>query len=174
VEYSDPSPSFTQHERTVLVLIDGSIPQLAGQAINVTTLLGLTIGCAVFCRARATFCGGHESQIFFFNPRFALAEFLSSGLTAIMFVKRQPRFLTGHFSIVREKKRNTRTLFFTPFRSSACSWQCFPYLAIGFLRLLPHSLLHAICFSCADSTATYSAFCAFLCRICCGALAGNL
>ncbi len=94
----------------VLVLIDGSDSSVAGQAINVTTAIGLDESLRRVLQDRA-------------------------GLTAILLLN-VTTFLTA-FSIVREKERGTlEQLFVTPVRPMGLLFgKLLPYLGIGFAEL---------------------------------------
>src|SRR5258707_7497015 len=98
----------------VLVLIDGSDSSVAGQAINVTTAIGLDESLRRVLADRSTFAVDMRPQILF-NPDSRSPNFLLPGLTAILLLN-VTTFLTA-FSIVREKERGTlEQLFVTPVR----------------------------------------------------------
>src|SRR5262249_17807442 len=89
----------------VLVLIDGSDSSVAGQAINVTTAIGLDESLRRVLSARdATFVVDMRPKILF-NPDSRSPNFFLPGLTAILLLN-VTTFLTA-FSIVREKERGT-------------------------------------------------------------------
>ena len=101
----------------VLVLIDGSDSSVAGQAINVTTAIGLDESLRRVLgnnRANASFAVEMRPKILF-NPDSRSPNFFLPGLTAILLLN-VTTFLTA-FSIVREKERGTlEQLFVTPVR----------------------------------------------------------
>jgi ABC-2 type transport system permease protein len=118
----------------VLVLIDGSDSSVAGQAINVTTAIGLDESLRRVLQDRSTFAVDIRPKLLF-NPDSRSPNFLLPGLTAILLLN-VTTFLTA-FSIVREKERGTlEQLFVTPVRPMGLLFgKLLPYLAIGFAEL---------------------------------------
>jgi ABC-2 type transport system permease protein len=118
----------------VLVLIDGSDSSVAGQAINVTTAIGLDESLRRVVKDRADFAVEMRPKLLF-NPDSRSPNFFLPGLTAIMLLN-VTTFLTA-FSIVREKERGTlEQLFVTPVRPfGLLLGKLLPYLAIGFFEL---------------------------------------
>jgi ABC-2 type transport system permease protein len=118
----------------VLVLIDGSDSSVAGQAINVTTAIGLDESLRRVLPDRSTFAVDMRPKLLF-NPDSRSPNFLLPGLTAILLLN-VTTFLTA-FSIVREKERGTlEQLFVTPVRPMGLLLgKLLPYLAIGFSEL---------------------------------------
>src|SRR6266704_69783 len=118
----------------VLVLIDGSDSSVAGQAINVTTAIGLDESLRRVLQDRARFAVDMRPKILF-NPDSRSPNFLLPGLTAILLLN-VTTFLTA-FSIVREKERGTlEQLFVTPVRPMGLLFgKLLPYLGIGFAEL---------------------------------------
>jgi hypothetical protein len=88
----------------VLVLIDGSDSSVAGQAINVTTAIGLDESLRRVLKDRSDFAVEMRPKLLF-NPDSRSPNFFLPGLTAIMLLN-VTTFLTA-FSIVREKERGT-------------------------------------------------------------------
>jgi ABC-2 type transport system permease protein len=118
----------------VLVLIDGSDSSVAGQAINVTTAIGLDESLRRVLADRSTLAIDMRPEILF-NPDSRSPNFLLPGLTAILLLN-VTTFLTA-FSIVREKERGTlEQLFVTPVRPMGLLLgKLLPYLGIGFAEL---------------------------------------
>src|SRR6266436_6573834 len=118
----------------VLVLIDGSDSSVAGQAINVTTAIGLNESLRRVLKDRADFAVDMRPKLLF-NPDSRSPNFFLPGLTAIMLLN-VTTFLTA-FSIVREKERGTlEQLFVTPVRPfGLLLGKLLPYLFIGFFEL---------------------------------------
>jgi len=118
----------------VLVLIDGSDSSVAGQAINVTTAIGLDESLRRVLEDRSTLAVDIRPKLLF-NPDSRSPNFLLPGLTAILLLN-VTTFLTA-FSIVREKERGTlEQLFVTPVRPMGLLLgKLLPYLAIGFSEL---------------------------------------
>src|SRR5689334_834548 len=118
----------------VLVLIDGSDSSVAGQAINVTTAIGLDESLRRVLQDRASFAVDMRPKMLF-NPDSRSPNFFLPGLTAILLLN-VTTFLTA-FSIVREKERGTlEQLFVTPVRPMGLLFgKLLPYLAIGFFEL---------------------------------------
>jgi ABC-2 type transport system permease protein len=119
----------------VLVVIDGSDSSVAGQAINVSTAIGLDESLRrVLADKDATFAVDMRPKILF-NPDSRSPNFFLPGLTAILLLN-VTTFLTA-FSIVREKERGTlEQLFVTPVRPMGLLLgKLLPYLFIGFFEL---------------------------------------
>jgi ABC-2 type transport system permease protein len=133
VDYSDKL--LHQMSAQVLVLIDGSDSSVAGQAINVTTSIGLDESLRrVLASSDAPFAVDMRPKILF-NPDSRSPNFFLPGLTAILLLN-VTTFLTA-FSIVREKERGTlEQLFVTPVRPMGLLLgKLLPYLMIGFFEL---------------------------------------
>ena len=133
VDYSDKL--LHQMSAQVLVLIDGSDSSVAGQAINVTTAIGLDESLRrVLANSDASFAVDMRPKILF-NPDSRSPNFFLPGLTAILLLN-VTTFLTA-FSIVREKERGTlEQLFVTPVRPMGLLLgKLLPYLMIGFFEL---------------------------------------
>ena len=133
VDYSDRL--LHQTGAQVLVLIDGSDSSVAGQAINVTTAIGLDESLRrVLPSGTTTFAVDMRPKILF-NPDSRSPNFFLPGLTAILLLN-VTTFLTA-FSIVREKERGTlEQLFVTPVRPMGLLLgKLLPYLGIGFFEL---------------------------------------
>jgi ABC-2 type transport system permease protein len=118
----------------VLVLIDGSDSSVAGQAINVTTAIGLDESLRRALVSDSNFAVEMRPKILF-NPDSRSPNFFLPGLTAILLLN-VTTFLTA-FSIVREKERGTlEQLFVTPVRPMGLLLgKLLPYLFIGFFEL---------------------------------------
>jgi len=118
----------------VLVLIDGSDSSVAGQAINVTTAIGLDESLRRVLADRASFAVDMRPKLLF-NPDSRSPNFLLPGLTAILLLN-VTTFLTA-FAIVREKERGTlEQLFVTPVRPfGLLLGKLLPYFFIGFTEL---------------------------------------
>ncbi|OLE57174.1 MAG: hypothetical protein AUG13_05265 [Chloroflexi bacterium 13_1_20CM_2_59_7] len=132
VDYSDRL--LHQMGAQVLVLIDGSDSSVAGQAINVTTAIGLDESLRRVLQNRDTFAVDMRPKLLF-NPDSRSPNFFLPGLTAVLLLN-VTTFLTA-FSIVREKERGTlEQLFVTPVRPMGLLFgKLLPYLAIGFFEL---------------------------------------
>jgi ABC-2 type transport system permease protein len=133
VDYSDKL--LHQMSAQVLVLIDGSDSSVAGQAINVTTAIGLDESLRrVLGSSTAPFAVDMRPKLLF-NPDSRSPNFFLPGLTAILLLN-VTTFLTA-FSIVREKERGTlEQLFVTPVRPMGLLLgKLLPYLMIGFFEL---------------------------------------
>jgi ABC-2 type transport system permease protein len=133
VDYSDKL--LHQMSAQVLVLIDGSDSSVAGQAINVTTAIGLDESLRrVLASTDTPFAVDMRPKILF-NPDSRSPNFFLPGLTAILLLN-VTTFLTA-FSIVREKERGTlEQLFVTPVRPMGLLLgKLLPYLMIGFFEL---------------------------------------
>ena len=123
-----------QMSAQVLVLIDGSDSSVAGQAINVTTAIGLDESLRRVLADRAAFAVDMRPKLLF-NPDSRSPNFFLPGLTAVLLLN-VTTFLTA-FSIVREKERGTlEQLFVTPVRPMGLLFgKLLPYLGIGFFEL---------------------------------------
>jgi ABC-2 type transport system permease protein len=133
VDYSDKL--LHQMSAQVLVLIDGSDSSVAGQAINVTTAIGLDESLRrVLSTSDVNFAVDMRPKLLF-NPDSRSPNFFLPGLTAVLLLN-VTTFLTA-FSIVREKERGTlEQLFVTPVRPMGLLLgKLLPYLAIGFFEL---------------------------------------
>src|SRR5271154_2172402 len=119
----------------VLVLIDGSDSSVAGQAINVSTAIGLDESLRRVLADRDTNFAVDMRPKILFNPDSRSPNFFLPGLTAILLLN-VTTFLTA-FSIVREKERGTlEQLFVTPVRPMGLLLgKLLPYLFIGFFEL---------------------------------------
>src|ERR1700720_1338167 len=104
VDYSDRL--LHQMSAQVLVLIDGSDSSVAGQAINVSSAIGLdeSLRRVLANTGDTTFAVDMRPKILF-NPDSRSPNFFLPGLTAILLLN-VTTFLTA-FSIVREKERGT-------------------------------------------------------------------
>jgi ABC-2 type transport system permease protein len=135
VDYSDRL--LHQTGAQVLVLIDGSDSSVAGQAINVTTAIGLdeSLRRVLQDRGLPTSMAVDMRPKLLFNPDSRSPNFLLPGLTAVLLLN-VTTFLTA-FSIVREKERGTlEQLFVTPVRPlGLLLGKLLPYLGIGFAEL---------------------------------------
>ncbi len=133
VDYSDRL--IHKMSAQVLVLIDGSDSSVAGQAINVTTAIGLdeSLRRAVTDRSAALAVDMRPKLLF--NPDSRSPNFFLPGLTAILLLN-VTTFLTA-FAIVREKERGTlEQLFVTPVRPfGLLLGKLLPYFGIGFFEL---------------------------------------
>jgi ABC-2 type transport system permease protein len=118
----------------VLVLIDGSDSSVAGQAINVTTAIGLDESLRRALVNSNNFAVEMRPKLLF-NPDSRSPNFFLPGLTAILLLN-VTTFLTA-FSIVRAKERGTlEQLFVTPVRPMGLLLgKLLPYLGIGFCEL---------------------------------------
>ncbi|HEV8524619.1 MAG TPA: ABC transporter permease [Terriglobales bacterium] len=132
VDYSD---TLLKHGNAqVLVLIDGSDSSVAGQALNVSTAIGLDESL------RRVLSAGEELPVemrpkLLFNPDSRSPNFFLPGLTAVLLLS-VTTFLTA-FSIVREKEKGTlEQLFVTPVRPMGLLLgKILPYFGIGFTAL---------------------------------------
>jgi len=133
VDYSDKL--LHQMSAQVLVLIDGSDASVAGQAINVSTAIGLDESLRRALVNNASFAVDMRPKLLF-NPDSRSPNFFLPGLTAILLLN-VTTFLTA-FSIVREKERGTlEQLFVTPVKPMGLLLgKLLPYLGIGFFELL--------------------------------------
>ena len=133
VDYSDKL--LHQMSAQVLVLIDGSDSSVAGQAINVTTAIGLDESLRrVLANSDVAFAVDMRPKLLF-NPDSRSPNFFLPGLTAVLLLN-VTTFLTA-FSIVREKERGTlEQLFVTPVKPMGLLLgKLLPYLGIGFFEL---------------------------------------
>src|ERR1700687_1681090 len=132
VDYSDRL--IHKMSAQVLVLIDGSDSSVAGQAINVTTAIGLDESLRRVLTERGAMAVDMRPKLLF-NPDSRSPNFLLPGLTAILLLN-VTTFLTA-FSIVREKERGTlEQLFVTPVRPMGLLLgKLLPYFGIGFFEL---------------------------------------
>jgi len=132
VDYSDRL--IHQMGAQVLVVIDGSDSSVAGQAVNVTTAIGLDESLRRVLQDRSRFAVDMRPKLLF-NPDSRSPNFFLPGLTAILLLN-VTTFLTA-FSIVREKERGTlEQLFVTPVRPfGLLLGKLLPYLGIGFFEL---------------------------------------
>ena len=132
VDYSDKL--LHRMSAQVLVLIDGSDASVAGQAINVTTAIGLDESLRRALMNNEAFAVDMRPKLLF-NPDSRSPNFFLPGLTAILLLN-VTTFLTA-FSIVREKERGTlEQLFVTPVRPMGLLLgKLLPYLGIGFFEL---------------------------------------
>src|ERR1700738_284544 len=133
VDYSDHL--IHQTAAQVLVLIDGSDSSVAGQAINVTTAIGLDESLRRgLANSNSAFAIEMRPKILF-NPDSRSPNFFLPGLTAILLLN-VTTFLTA-FSIVREKEKGTlEQLFVTPVRPfGLLLGKLLPYLGVGFFGL---------------------------------------
>jgi ABC-2 type transport system permease protein len=142
VEYSDRLIHGMSAQ--VLVLIDGSDSSVAGQAINVTTSIGLDESLRRVLGDRAEFAVQMRPKLLF-NPDSRSPNFFLPGLTAIAMLN-VTTFLTA-FSIVREKERghSWNNFFVTPVRPFGLLGKLLPYLGIGFFELCLILFLCALC-----------------------------
>jgi ABC-2 type transport system permease protein len=132
VEYSDRL--LHNMSAQVLVLIDGSDSSVAGQAINVTTAIGLDESLRRVLPVRELLAVDMRPKMLF-NPDSRSPNFFLPGLTAILLLN-VTTFLTA-FAIVREKERGTlEQLFVTPVRPfGLLLGKLLPYFGIGFFEL---------------------------------------
>ena len=133
VDYSDRL--LHQISAQVLVLIDGSDSSVAGQAIQVTTAIGLDESLRRVLQDRSAAFPVDMRPKILFNPDSRSPNFFLPGLTAVLLLN-VTTFLTA-FSIVREKERGTlEQLFVTPVRPMGLLFgKLLPYLGIGFFEL---------------------------------------
>jgi ABC-2 type transport system permease protein len=133
VDYSDRL--IHKMSAQVLVLIDGSDSSVAGQAINVTTAIGLDESLRQAVTDRSAALAVDMRPKLLFNPDSRSPNFFLPGLTAILLLN-VTTFLTA-FAIVREKERGTlEQLFVTPVRPfGLLLGKLLPYFGIGFFEL---------------------------------------
>jgi drug efflux transport system permease protein len=118
----------------VLVMIDGSDSSVTGQAMNVSTSIGLDESLKRVLTDRSRMAVDIRPQVMF-NPDTKSANFFLPGLTAILMLL-ATTFLTA-FSIVREKEQGTlEQLFVTPVRPlGMLLGKITPFLVMGFIEL---------------------------------------
>ena len=118
----------------VLVLIDGSDSSVAGQAINVTTAIGLDESLQRVLGDRQALPVEMRPQLLF-NPDSRSPNFFLPGLMSVLLLN-VTTFLTA-FAIVREKEKGTlEQLFVTPVKPLGLMFgKILPYLGIGFGEL---------------------------------------
>src|SRR5216110_3817346 len=133
VDYSDKL--LHKMSAQVLVLIDGSDSSVAGQAINVTTSIGLDESLRRVLVNNETFAVDMRPKLLF-NPDSRSPNFFLPGLTAILLLN-VTTFLTA-FSIVREKERGTlEQLFVTPVRPMGLMMgKIMPYFGLAMIEML--------------------------------------
>jgi ABC-2 type transport system permease protein len=133
VDYSDRL--IHKMSAQVLVLIDGSDSSVAGQAINVTTAIGLDESLRRSVSDQTAALAVDMRPKLLFNPDSRSPNFFLPGLTAILLLN-VTTFLTA-FAIVREKERGTlEQLFVTPVRPfGLLLGKLLPYFFIGFFEL---------------------------------------
>jgi ABC-2 type transport system permease protein len=117
------------------VLIDGSDSSVAGQAINVTTAIGLDESLRRVLTDRSSPLAVEMRPKLLFNPDSRSPNFFLPGLTAILLLN-VTTFLTA-FAIVREKERGTlEQLFVTPVKPfGLLLGKLLPYFFVGFFEL---------------------------------------
>jgi ABC-2 type transport system permease protein len=129
----------------VLVLIDGSDSSVAGQAINVTTAIGLDESLRRVLTDRQSLPVEMRPQLLF-NPDSRSPNFFLPGLMAalLLFVT---TFLTA-FTIVRERENGTlEQLFVTPVKPLGLMFgKIVPYLVVAFAELCLFILLMVTAF----------------------------
>ena len=118
----------------VLVLIDGSDSSVAGQAINVTTAIGLDESLRRALPNGENFAVDMRPKLLF-NPDSRSPNFFLPGLMSILLLN-VTTFLTA-FAIVREKEQGTlEQLFVTPVKPyGLLLGKLLPYFFIGFFEL---------------------------------------
>lgn len=118
----------------VLVLIDGSDSSVAGQAINVTTAIGLDESLRRALPNGGNFAVDMRPKLLF-NPDSRSPNFFLPGLMSILLLN-VTTFLTA-FAIVREKEQGTlEQLFVTPVKPyGLLLGKLLPYFFIGFFEL---------------------------------------
>ena len=118
----------------VLVLIDGSDSSVAGQAINVTTAIGLDESLQRVLGDRQALPVEMRPQLLF-NPDSRSPNFFLPGLMSVLLLN-VTTFLTA-FAIVREKEKGTlEQLFVTPVKPLGLMFgKILPYLGVGFGEL---------------------------------------
>src|SRR6202022_3956242 len=133
VDYSDRL--LHKMSAQVLVLIDGSDSSVAGQAINVTTAIGLDESLRRVLSDPSAMAVDMRPKVLF-NPDSRSPNFLLPGLTAILLLN-VTTFLTA-FAIVREKERGTlEQLFVTPVLPfGLLLGKILPYLGVAFSELI--------------------------------------
>jgi len=118
----------------VEVLIDGSDSSIAGQAINVSTAIGLDESLTRVLGERQALPVEMRPQLLF-NPDSRSPNFFLPGLMSVLLLN-VTTFLTA-FAIVREKEKGTlEQLFVTPVKPLGLMFgKILPYLVIGFGEL---------------------------------------
>ncbi len=118
----------------VMVLIDGSDSSVAGQAINVSTAIGLDESLERVLGDRQALPVEMRPQLLF-NPDSRSPNFFLPGLMSVLLLN-VTTFLTA-FAIVREKEKGTlEQLFVTPVKPLGLMLgKILPYLGIGFAEL---------------------------------------
>jgi ABC-2 type transport system permease protein len=118
----------------VEVLIDGSDSSVAGQAINVSTAIGLDESLKRVLGDRQALPIEMRPQLLF-NPDSRSPNFFLPGLMSVLLLN-VTTFLTA-FAIVREKEKGTlEQLFVTPVKPLGLMFgKILPYLVIGFGEL---------------------------------------
>jgi ABC-2 type transport system permease protein len=119
----------------VLVLIDGSDSSVTGQAMNVSTSIGLDESLRYALAGKNDKLALEVRPQVLFNPDSRSPNFFLPGLIAILMLS-VTTFLTA-FSIVREKEQGTlEQLFVTPVRPlGMLLGKILPFLLIGFVEL---------------------------------------
>jgi ABC-2 type transport system permease protein len=117
----------------VLVMIDGSDSSISGQAMNVSTSIGLDESLKRVLAGQKLAVDVRPQVLF--NPDSKSPNFFLPGLTAVLMLS-VTTFLTA-FSIVREKEQGTlEQLFVTPVRPlGMLMGKIAPFLLIGFFEL---------------------------------------
>jgi ABC-2 type transport system permease protein len=131
----DYSDQLLKHDTAqVLVLIDGSDSSVAGQAINVTTAIGLDESLQRVLGDRQAMPVEMRPQLLF-NPDSRSPNFFLPGLMSVLLLN-VTTFLTA-FAIVREKEKGTlEQLFVTPVKPLGLMFgKILPYLVVGFGEL---------------------------------------
>jgi ABC-2 type transport system permease protein len=118
----------------VLVLIDGSDSSVAGQAINVSTAIGLDESLSRVLTPYQNLPVEMRPQLLF-NPDSRSPNFFLPGLMSALLLN-VTTFLTA-FTIVREKERGTlEQLFVTPVKPLGLMFgKVMPYMGVGFGEL---------------------------------------
>lgn len=128
----DYSDQLSKHGTAqVLVLIDGSDSSVAGQALNVSTAIGLDESLRRTMGNRQALPVEMRPQLLF-NPDSRAPNFFLPGLMSVLLLN-VTTFLTA-FAIVREKEKGTlEQLFVTPVKPFGLMFgKILPYLGIGF------------------------------------------
>lgn len=122
------------NQAQVLVMVDGSDSNVAGQAVNVSGSIGLDESL------RRMMPPGHENPIevrpkMMFNPASRSPNFLLPGLMSVLLI--MVTVMLTAFSIVREKERGTiEQLFVTPVRPLGLMLgKIMPYFVTGIVEL---------------------------------------
>ncbi len=132
VDYSDQLSKNATAQ--VLVLVDGSDSSVAGQAVNVTTAIGLDESLGRILGPRQALPVDVRPKLLF-NPDSRSPNFFVPGLMSVLLLN-VTTFLTA-FAIVREKERGTiEQLFVTPVRPLGLMvGKLMPYFGIGFFEM---------------------------------------